>query len=276
MYTTHGSPSSAQAVAVATPCWPAPVSAMTRVLPRRRVSSDWPRALLGEILALQVEAQGRGDGAAGCCGGRALQDPGGEAVGAVQRGRAAGEGREELAQLRPKARVVAELGVRRLQLRQGAHERLGDIAAAELALEAPATSPVCFEQARLDGRRAGGEVRAIGAGGAGTLDEERDAERVLARRLAARARGFGPGGDVDAYRWGGSEGTGDVGRIEPPGQDDRDFMRDRGNQPLIGAGAGATRVRAAGGVQEDSLGAGVEVGTRAIDERQRFGGTRLP
>ena len=46
MYTTHGSSSSAQAVAVATPCWPAPVSAMTRVLPSRRVSSAWPSALL--------------------------------------------------------------------------------------------------------------------------------------------------------------------------------------------------------------------------------------
>ena len=33
-------------VAVATPCWPAPVSAITRVLPRRRVRSAWPRALL--------------------------------------------------------------------------------------------------------------------------------------------------------------------------------------------------------------------------------------
>src|ERR1044072_6089488 len=37
---------SAQAVAVATPCWPAPVSAMTRVLPMRRVSSACPSTLL--------------------------------------------------------------------------------------------------------------------------------------------------------------------------------------------------------------------------------------
>ena len=37
---------SAAAVAVATPCWPAPVSAMTRVLPMRCVSSAWPSALL--------------------------------------------------------------------------------------------------------------------------------------------------------------------------------------------------------------------------------------
>ena len=39
-------PNSAHAVAVATPCWPAPVSAMTRVLPVRRASSTWPKVLL--------------------------------------------------------------------------------------------------------------------------------------------------------------------------------------------------------------------------------------
>jgi hypothetical protein len=46
MYTTHSSPRSAQTVAVATPCWPAPVSATTRVLPMRFTSSAWPSALL--------------------------------------------------------------------------------------------------------------------------------------------------------------------------------------------------------------------------------------
>ena len=39
-------PSSAHAVAVATPCWPAPVSAITRRLPIRLASSAWPSALL--------------------------------------------------------------------------------------------------------------------------------------------------------------------------------------------------------------------------------------
>ncbi len=33
-------------MAVATPCWPAPVSAMTRFLPMRWVSSAWPSTLL--------------------------------------------------------------------------------------------------------------------------------------------------------------------------------------------------------------------------------------
>ncbi len=46
MNTVHSSPNSAAAVAVATPCWPAPVSAMSRGLPMRRVSSAWPSTLL--------------------------------------------------------------------------------------------------------------------------------------------------------------------------------------------------------------------------------------
>ena len=46
MYTTHSIPSRAHTVAVATPCWPAPVSAMIRRLPILLASSAWPRALL--------------------------------------------------------------------------------------------------------------------------------------------------------------------------------------------------------------------------------------
>ena len=46
MYTVQSSPSSAAAVAVATPCWPAPVSAITRGLPMRRVRSPCPIVLL--------------------------------------------------------------------------------------------------------------------------------------------------------------------------------------------------------------------------------------
>ena len=52
MNTTQGMSNSAQAVAVATPCWPAPVSAITRVLPMRLASSTWPSTLL--ILWLPV------------------------------------------------------------------------------------------------------------------------------------------------------------------------------------------------------------------------------
>ena len=46
MYTVQGSPSRAQAAALATPCCPAPVSATMRLAPRRRASSACPMALL--------------------------------------------------------------------------------------------------------------------------------------------------------------------------------------------------------------------------------------
>ena len=36
----------AHTVAAATPCWPAPVSAMMRCLPMRYASRPWPSALL--------------------------------------------------------------------------------------------------------------------------------------------------------------------------------------------------------------------------------------
>ena len=45
MNTVHSRPNSAAAVADATPCCPAPVSAMMRVLPIRRVSSACPTTL---------------------------------------------------------------------------------------------------------------------------------------------------------------------------------------------------------------------------------------
>lgn len=42
----HGSPNLAHTVAVATPCCPAPVSAMIRFLLMRRHRSTWPKELL--------------------------------------------------------------------------------------------------------------------------------------------------------------------------------------------------------------------------------------
>jgi len=57
-------PEEAATVAVATPCWPAPVSAMSRRLPMARASSPGRRQLLilwragvVEVLALEVERQ---------------------------------------------------------------------------------------------------------------------------------------------------------------------------------------------------------------------------
>ncbi|KAG1524523.1 hypothetical protein G6F50_018521 [Rhizopus delemar] len=46
MYTTPSRPSRAATVALATPCWPAPVSAMMRFLPIRAASRAWPMVLL--------------------------------------------------------------------------------------------------------------------------------------------------------------------------------------------------------------------------------------
>ena len=46
MNTSHRIPRSAATVAVATPCMPAPVSAISRGFFMRRASSPWPRVLL--------------------------------------------------------------------------------------------------------------------------------------------------------------------------------------------------------------------------------------
>ncbi len=46
MYTVQGNPSRAQAAAVATPCWPAPVSATMRFAPSFCASRPCPSALL--------------------------------------------------------------------------------------------------------------------------------------------------------------------------------------------------------------------------------------
>ena len=46
MNTEHSRPRAAAAVAAATPCWPAPVSAITLGFPIRRASRAWPMALL--------------------------------------------------------------------------------------------------------------------------------------------------------------------------------------------------------------------------------------
>ena len=46
MYTVQGMPRRAHAAADATPCWPAPVSAMTRFAPSFFASSTWPMELL--------------------------------------------------------------------------------------------------------------------------------------------------------------------------------------------------------------------------------------
>ena len=145
----HSTPSSAHAVAVATPCWPAPVSAMMRVLPMRLASRHCPSALLilcapgvEQVLALEVDG---------------VADRLGEALGVVERRRAPGEVAQQRAQLLEEARVLAGGDPGGLQLGERRHQRLGHVLA-----------PVGAE-AVLDGRRAhdtaalGGEATAMNA-----------------------------------------------------------------------------------------------------------------
>ena len=69
---------------------------------------DLVGAGVGEVLALQVEAEPVRQAGRAVGGDRPLEGLVREPVGAVERRRAAGEAREQLAQLRPEARVVAE------------------------------------------------------------------------------------------------------------------------------------------------------------------------
>ena len=96
MYTTHSSPSRAAAVAVATPCCPAPVSAIMRRLPICLRQQGLPqgvvdlvRAGMGQVFALEVDA-------------RPAQVRG-QAAGKAQRGGPAHVGVQQIGQLAWKA-----------------------------------------------------------------------------------------------------------------------------------------------------------------------------
>ena len=118
----------------------------------------------------------------------------------------------------------------------------------------------------MDRRRTEGEVRAVVAGGPGTLGEERDAERVLGRALTGDPRSLDTGRDIDPGRGDAAEGPGDAGRGQATGQGDRQLPGDRRGQALGGARPGPARVRPAGRVEVDPLGARVEIGPAARDE----------
>ena len=177
---------------------------------------DLVGAGVGQVLALEVEADGRDGRGRGAVAGEpapaSARDGRREAVGAVQRRRPAGEPRQQLAQVRPEHRIVAERVVRGLELVEGRHQRLGHVAATEVALHPPATGAVRLEQAGVDRRRPERDVRPVVAGGPGALHEQGDPERVLARPLPGDARRLDAGRDVDADRRDLAQRLGDVGR----------------------------------------------------------------
>ena len=112
-------------MAVATPCWPAPVSAMTRFLPIRFASSACPSALLilwapvwQQVLALEETRPPRRSD---------------RRVGVAERRRPADVVAQEAVELGPEGRVAPRLAVRRLELVERRHQRLGHEAAAERA-----------------------------------------------------------------------------------------------------------------------------------------------
>ena len=194
---------------------------------------DLVRAGMGEVLALQVQAKGRGRLAAGRGLAGAIQDPLGEPICAIERRRATGEGREQLAQLGPEARVVAELVVRSLQLGECAHERLGHVPAAELAGRRPI--------ARWHPLRGGpGRPGLAGSRGSGGQSEPRGLVSRRARHGAGPCAAARPGtrgasvpdatstptaADI-------AERAGDVGRIQAAGEDDRYLASDRRQRAL--------------------------------------------
>ncbi len=134
-------------MAVATPCWPAPVSAMTRVLPMRRASSTWPSELLilwapgvGEVFALEVDAR----------------PPGmfGQPLGEVQRRGPADVIAQQRVQLRLKRGVLPCLCIGLAKLLEGHLQGFGNVHPAEFAEVAGIVGQVL--EVRGGGRARGG------------------------------------------------------------------------------------------------------------------------
>ena len=110
---------------VATPCWPAPVSATSRVLPIRLASSAWPRTLL--ILCEPVWLRSSRLSSSRRPSSRA------EVVALGEDRRPAGVVAQDVVELGAERRVGPRLAERRLQLLARRHERLGHEPPAELA-----------------------------------------------------------------------------------------------------------------------------------------------
>ena len=104
-------------MAVATPCWPAPVSAITRGLPILRVSRCWPR----ELLSLWAPVWSRSSRFSHTAAQLLRQPPGRE-----QRGRAAGVVAPQRVQLGVEGGVGDGVLERLGELVEGGHQHLGD------------------------------------------------------------------------------------------------------------------------------------------------------
>ena len=115
---------------------------------------------------------------------------------------------------------MAERRIGRFELLERSHQRLGHVAAAEVALHPPPPGAVRLEQRGVDRRRAEGDVRAVVAGGLGAFHEQRDAERILARPLPGDAWRLDAAGHVHSDGRDRPQRLGDVGRVQAAGQDD--------------------------------------------------------
>jgi hypothetical protein len=138
----HSRPNFAQAVAVATPCWPAPVSLAhadrEQGLAERVV--DLVGAGVGEVFPLEPDLAAAGQ----------IREPRGE----VQRAGAAHERLEQAVELGLKGRVGDGRGILPLELVERRRERLGHVAAAESAEPA--------QRVGHGGERGGGDRRRHG------------------------------------------------------------------------------------------------------------------
>ena len=125
MYTVHGRPTRAQAAALATPCWPAPVSATTRLraqaLGEQRLAErvvDLVRAGVREILALEPHFRAPG-----------LR----QLVRVRERGGTSDPARELARELGLEVRRVQVLLDAGFEFLERGEQRLGDVTAAERA-----------------------------------------------------------------------------------------------------------------------------------------------
>ncbi len=123
---TQGSPKRAATVAVATPCWPAPVSAMMRVLPmlprEQHLADavvDLVRPGVVEVFALEIDFRAA----------EMTRQP----LGEIERTGAADIMRKQCVQFGFECRIILRRNPGLFQIQQQRHQRLGHIASAERA-----------------------------------------------------------------------------------------------------------------------------------------------